>query len=178
MIVRRPTRRPTLAWPTVVVFLIGLASCGTGASTAARVAYDANDLRSGEPVELADLDGSVVLLSGWATWCAPCRAELPKLDDLYAARRDDGLVVIAVNLDAAGPSTRDVLPIVDQMGLTMPTWIDTENDFAIVFGTASMPANILIDRGGVVRARWEGAIDPDDADIAVRIDELLAAESS
>lgn len=128
--------------------------------------YRAEDLLSGVAVDLADLRGQVVLLSGWATWCAPCRAELPDLNELYEERRDDGLIVVAVNLDAAGPSTRQVLPAVEEMGLTMPTWIDSDNDFALVFGAVSMPTNVLIDRDGVVRHTWNGAIDPDEDDVA------------
>ncbi len=152
-----------------------LAACGGGDDAdAVPVVYGAEDLRSGAPADLADLRGSVVLLSGWATWCAPCREELPLLDELHAQRQRDGLVVVTVNLDPAGPSVRSVLPYLDAIGVTAPAWIDTDNDFAFVFEAVTMPTNVLLDRDGRVVRIWNGAIEFDDEFDAI-IDAALTA---
>lgn len=169
-------RRPSSPRLTVSALAATLAlggGCGGSTETGSTVEYQAEDLLTGQPTNLADLRGSVVLLAGWTTWCAPCRAELPELNELHEAQQADGLVVVAVNLDPAGPSVREVLPLVGDMGLTMPTWIDTDNSFALAFDATFMPTNVLVDREGVVRHTWAGAIDPDDNEIADAIDELL-----
>ncbi len=156
------------------VSVLAPACGGSGGNAPGPVAYATEDLRTGEPADLAEFRGSVVLLSGWATWCAPCREELPELDALYEERQDDGLVVVAVNLDTAGPSTRTVLPFLEAIGVTMPAWIDTDGDFAVVFDAVTMPTNVLIDRTGAVIRTWNGAIEFD-AEFEAIIDDALSS---
>ncbi|MFN8017270.1 MAG: TlpA disulfide reductase family protein [Acidimicrobiales bacterium] len=137
------------------------------------VEYQAQDLRTGDPVDLADLQGKAVLVSSWATWCAPCRKELPELDRLYQDRKAEGLEVVAVNVDPAGASSKQVIPTVDELELTMPTWKDGEAGFVEAFGAVSVPTNVLVGRDGEVIERWNGPIDPDSDEVRAAIDEAL-----
>lgn len=173
---RRPARRRgALAIATAAALLAG---CGGGAGDAGPPAdYAATDLATGAPVSLADLRGSPVLLSTWATWCEPCRKEMPQLERLYAERRDDGLVVVAVNVNAAGPDERRIDALVRQWGLTMPLWRDADDRVTAEFGGMGVPMSVLIGADGVERATWHGAVDTADPAFAAEIDGAIAEAS-
>jgi cytochrome c-type biogenesis protein len=137
-------------------------SCAGSADDEKVIEYAAADLVTGEAVSLTTLRGGPVLLSSWATWCEPCKEELPKLEALYQQRVDDGLQMVAVNVNAAGPAEREIDNMVEQLGLTMPTWRDDENRFTVVFGGMGVPTNVLIGADGRVIQKWLGAVDVDD----------------
>jgi thiol-disulfide isomerase/thioredoxin len=84
---------------------------------------------SGTPARLADHRGEVVLLNFWATWCPPCRAEMPSMEKLYQAYRDRGLVILAISGDRAGRSV--VESFVQERGVTFPILLDPDG---AVFG--------------------------------------------
>jgi cytochrome c-type biogenesis protein len=155
----RRSLRALIAVPVVLATALAACSDDRTAATSA-VEYQARDLRTGDAVDLADLRGKVVLLSSWATWCAPCRAELPALDHLYQDRKGDGLEIVAINVDPAGASSKQVLPMVDELGLTMPTWTDSEAGFVGAFEAISVPTNVLVGRDGKVVETWNGPVDP------------------
>lgn len=160
----RPVRRSSAALAACLLAATLLTGCSKEpAASTTPVEYQARELRTGKVVDLADLRGKAVLVSSWATWCAPCRKELPELDDLYQRRRADGLVVLAVNVDPAGASVKQILPTVDELGLTMPTWKDHDGGFVEAFDAVSVPTNVLVGRDGKVVERWSGPIDPDSA---------------
>ncbi len=169
------TRRSTIALLAApLLSAILLTGCSKDdAASGEPVGYQAWDLRTGEPVDLADLQGRVVLVSSWATWCAPCRKELPELDRLYQQHKADGLDVVAVNVDPAGASSKQVIPTVDELELTMPTWKDEEAGFVDAFGAVSVPANVLVGRDGKVIERWNGPIDPEDDEVRQAVAEAL-----
>ena len=125
---------------------------------AVAVEADAPDLAltslSGDAVSLEGLRGSVVLLNTWATWCPPCRDELPALEAVSRRYADRGLVVIGVNI---GESPATVRAFLDRSGLTFPIWLDPDEASLRAFATISLPSSFLIDASGVVRARWFGA---------------------
>ncbi len=161
----------------VTLAVLAMTACATRgqAPPEAAAPYAARDLRTGAPVDVAQYRGKVLLLSGWATWCPPCRAELPALDRLNRERRADGLQVIAVNLDGDGPSVREVEPMVARLGISMPQWVDRQSEFRVRFKAVSMPTNVLLGRDGSVLHTWHGAIDPDDPQTAAIIDAALEA---
>lgn len=171
MRLRRSSRVLVVAPLLAAMLLTGCSKKDT--ASAAPVAYQARDLRTGDDVDLADLRGKAVLVSSWATWCAPCREELPELDRLYQQRKADGLEVVAVNVDPAGASSKQVIPTVDELGLTMPTWKDGEAGFVEAFGAVSVPTNVLVGRDGKVIKRWSGPIDPDSDEVRQRVAEAL-----
>ncbi len=127
-------------------------------SAAIAVESDAPDLTltslAGEQVTLEGLRGSTVLLNTWATWCPPCRDELPALEAVARRFADRGLVVVGVNI---GESASAVQSFVDRSGLTFPIWLDPGEASLRAFATISLPSTFLIDPAGLVRARWFGA---------------------
>jgi thiol-disulfide isomerase/thioredoxin len=105
---------------------------------------------------LADYKGQVVLVNLWATWCPPCKAEMPTLDAYYNKHRDDGFVIIAIN---DGDATPDVVQFVKEYRLTFPVWLDpTYIATEQAFKTLNLPSSFIIDRNGRVRLQWVGEI--------------------
>jgi len=110
---------------------------------------------SGNTVSLDDYHGTVVLVNLWATWCPPCREEMPTLLKFYEKYRYKGFELIAINQE----ETLDVVqPFVDEFKLTFPVWLDLEYKAETEFKTFNLPSSYVIDRGGRVRLLWIGAI--------------------
>lgn len=110
----------------------------------------------GQTHALADYRGQVVLVNLWATWCPPCKAEMPALQSFYNKHRDQGFVVIAVN---DGDPTPDVLKFVEDYKLTFPVWLDpTYQATEQAFKTLNLPSSYVIDRNGAIRLSWVGGI--------------------
>lgn len=105
---------------------------------------------------LEDYRGQVLLVNLWATWCPPCKEEMPALQSLYDRYRDQGFVVIAIN---DGDPTADVLQFVKDYELTFPVWLDpTYIATEQAFKTLNLPSSYVIDREGTVRLQWVGGI--------------------
>jgi cytochrome c biogenesis protein CcmG/thiol:disulfide interchange protein DsbE len=109
----------------------------------------------GKPVSLDDYRGSVVLVNLWATWCPPCREEMPALQTFYEKYRSDGFVLVAINQE----EPRELVePFVKEFGLTFPVWLDLNYLAEQEFNTNSLPSSFIIDRSGRVRLMWFGGI--------------------
>jgi peroxiredoxin len=115
----------------------------------ARAANDfAVDSPDGKQVRLGDHRGKVVFLNFWATWCAPCREEMPAMESLYRRYRDKGFVVIAISVDS---DIVAVPPFIKQNQLTFPIGHDPRMALADRYGMRAVPSSVLIDRkGGLV----------------------------
>ena len=110
----------------------------------------------GQPVSLDDYRGQVVLINNWATWCPPCRQEMPTLQAYFQDHQAQGFVLVAID---AGDRPEEVGEFVDRYGLTFPVWLDPDSQTLDEFRTNSLPSSYLVDRQGwVVRAR-AGAIE-------------------
>lgn len=110
---------------------------------------------NGAPVSLADFRGSVVLVNLWATWCPPCRQEMPTLQTFYDQYKDKGFVLIAIDQE----ETREVVqPFVEELGLTFPVWLDKDYLAQKEFKTMNLPSSYVVDRNGQVRLMWIGSI--------------------
>jgi cytochrome c-type biogenesis protein len=119
--------------------------------------YAARDL-AGEEVRLRELRGQVVLLNVWATWCYPCRREMPGLEELHRELAGRGLAVVAVSVDAA-TATDEIQEFLDELGLTMQVVHDSRSDVSRVFSTRGVPETFLIGADGTLRHHWIGRID-------------------
>ena len=105
---------------------------------------------------LADYRGLVVLVNLWATWCPPCKEEMPTLQAFYDKYKENGFVIIAIN---DGDPKTDVLQFVKDYELTFPVWLDpTYYATEQAFKTLNLPSSYVIDRNGTVRLSWVGGI--------------------
>jgi len=119
---------------------------------------------SGESISLAGLQGRVVLLNFWATWCGPCRLEMPEFEAAFRARASQGFTVLAVNNQE---SLEDVKGFREELGLTFPLALDETGDIQALYGVVSYPSTYVIDRDGVIIARHFGPL------TASQIEELV-----
>ncbi len=125
----------------------------------AKVDYPAPELTlqdlQGNRYSLSDFRGKVVLVNHWATWCPPCKEELPELEAYYQVHKDDELVLIGIE---AGEPREQVQAFAEGYKLTYPVWLDPDQAGLDAFHTESLPSTFVIDVEGNVRLAWAGAI--------------------
>lgn len=109
----------------------------------------------GTPASLDDYHGKVVLVNNWATWCPPCKAEMPELQAYYASHARDGFVVVAIE---SGEPASKVADFVQSLKLTFPVWLDRQGAAVDAFKNWDLPNSYVVDRGGIVRMSWTGPI--------------------
>lgn len=124
----------------------------------------------GNTVRLSGFRGKVVFLNFWATWCVPCRLEMPAMERLYQEFRGQGLVVLAVNVQE-GPSA--VRAFIRELKLTFPVVLDSKGEAATKYLVRGLPATYLIDRNQVIVGRAIGAREWDSKDGRAYIRALL-----
>lgn len=107
----------------------------------------------GETMTLSDLQGKAVLINFWATWCPPCRAELPAIQATYERYADQGFVVLAVDM-AESPQT--VATFAQQFGLSFPIPLDQDGQVAARYRVRAIPTSFFVDREQVVRSVFTG----------------------
>lgn len=124
-----------------------------------RVNYAAPELRltdlDGNPVSLSDTRGKVVLINNWATWCPPCKAEMPTLEKYYEEHREDNFVIIAIE---SGEPASEVADFVAEFGLTFPVWLDARGFALDAFQNWDLPSSYVVDQDGTIRLTWTGGI--------------------
>ncbi len=184
--------RPITFMCLIVVMALSMLSCDSGYSGLSEVSSDnqslsvkrgwprigapsppftLNDL-NGKPVSLSEYNGQVVLLNFWATWCGPCRVEMPAMESLYQEMKSQGLVILAVSVDAQGTSV--TRPFQEAMGLTFPILHDPDYEVGLAYGARTLPITYLLDRQGVIQHRVFGARDWNGQKAKELIQELLA----
>jgi cytochrome c biogenesis protein CcmG, thiol:disulfide interchange protein DsbE len=126
----------------------------------------------GAQVELRALRGEVVLLNVWATWCFPCRREMPALEQLHRDWSGNGLRVVAVSIDAAN-AARDIRDFVAEYDLTFDIVHDPAQDITRAFQTIGVPETFLIGADGRLRRHWIGRIDPHSESVRGPIREVM-----
>jgi peroxiredoxin len=116
----------------------------------------------------------VIVLSFWATWCKPCLAELPHLDLLYQAEKENGLTIVAISMDEP-TSQAEVAPTASRLGLTMPVLLDTEQLAVSLYNRSrNAPMTVVIDKQGKVVRASAGYNPGDEEKLAVEVRTLLA----
>lgn len=123
----------------------------------------------GKDVTLSQFRGKVVLVDFWATWCAPCRAEMPAYVAIQKKYAEQGLVIVGISLDAQGPAV--VKKFIDSLGITYPVVMGND-DVTEAYKVRVMPTTFLIDREGKIRHTKLGAI-ADQAEYEKIIESLL-----
>ncbi len=110
----------------------------------------------GKSVSLTDFRGQVILVNLWATWCPPCKEEMPALETFYRKHKNDGFTIVAVN---DGDPTPDVIQFTKDYGLTFPVWLDpTYIATEQAFKTMNLPSSFVINRQGTIVLSWVGGI--------------------
>lgn len=136
-------------------------------------AYRALSL-SGDSVSLAEQRGKVVLLNVWATWCHPCRDEIPELRALHKRYEGRGLQLVGVSVDADG-NDEGIKAFMKEFEMTYPIWRDPGENVSTQFLVIGVPATFLIDKQGVLRWRKTGPIQPGDTTLTVAIERALSS---
>lgn len=131
-------------------------------------------LLNGPETSLSDYRGKVVIINLWATWCPPCRAEMPSMQELYDTLNGQGLEILAV---AAPNPPRETLEkitdFIDENGFSFPVLIDNEFEVNSIYGTGSIPTSYVIDTEGDLVGRLTGAIDWMDESVVEVFREML-----
>jgi peroxiredoxin len=128
-----------------------------------------------QPVRLSDRRGQVVLLNFWATWCPPCRAEMPTMNALYQDYREKGFDILAISRDTRGKEV--VVPFVEWLRLTFPVLLDPRNVVGTQVQVQMLPSSYLLDKQGRVVGLELGARDWNEAAMRQLLDRLLAEDA-
>jgi peroxiredoxin len=102
----------------------------------------------GHNLRLQELRGQVVLVNFWATWCGPCREEMPQLNRLYEKYRGSGFTLLGVSVD---DDANNAVAVARRLGVSFPVLLDTDKTVSKLYDLATMPSTVLIDRDGRVR---------------------------
>jgi len=171
--------------PCVALALVTVAIAGCKPSTerptdgpkvkigAPSPAYSALTL-DGDSVSLGDQRGKVVLLNLWATWCHPCRAEIPELRDIQARYQSRGLELVGVSVDSDG-SDDAIREFMQEFEINYAIWRDPAERVAAQFLVVGIPATFLIDKQGILRWRKIGPIQPNDTSLTAAIERALGS---
>ena len=162
-----------------LAFAIALASCTAGESSrGVQVGKAVPEYRAvsvdGDSVSLAAQRGKVVLFNVWATWCHPCRDEIPELLVLYDKYKPRGLELVGVSIDANG-SDDAIRSFMKDFRMTYPVWRDPDERVSTEFLVVGVPATFLIDRNGTLRWRKTGPIQPGDSSLTAAIEQALGS---
>ncbi len=133
------------------------------------------DLLEGGQVTLSELRGKAVVINLWASWCPPCRAEMPAIQSVYERNRDRGLEVLAVNTTFQD-SERDAAAFVQQYSLTFPVPLDRTGSVSRQYQLRALPSTYFVDRDGVIRKVVIGG-PMSETTIQTAVEEILKGES-
>ena len=103
---------------------------------------------SGDNLRLSEYRGDVVMVNFWATWCGPCRQEMPLLDELHSRYERVGFSLLGVNID---DDSRKAMNMVSELGVSFPVLFDARKEVSKLYRVEAMPVTVLIDREGTVR---------------------------
>ena len=132
------------------MFLCALASVSLASSDLAGAPAPDFALKSatGENLRLSEYRGDVVMINFWATWCGPCRQEMPLLDELYSRYQRVGFNLLGVNID---DDAGRAMQMVDDLDVSFPVLFDTQKEVSKLYDVQAMPVTVLVDREGRIR---------------------------
>lgn len=114
---------------------------------------------NGKQIKLSDYRGKTVLLNFWATWCPPCKAEMPHMEKLYNKYKKDGFEILAVNVTTSEKNRNNVDQFIEDYGLTFTVPLDENGKVFQDYGIMAYPTSFFIDSDGVIRKKVLGAVD-------------------
>ena len=135
----------------LVAMVLGVIAASSLASSSleGQVAPDfALKSSSGENMRLSEYRGDVVMINFWATWCGPCRQEMPLLDELYNRYNRVGFNLLGVNID---DDSRRAMQMVEELGVNFPVLFDARKEVSKLYEVEAMPVTVIVDRSGTVR---------------------------
>lgn len=138
-------------------------------------AYAAETL-DGEREALSRMRGKPVLLNVWATWCHPCRQEIPALEQLHRTYGPRGLQVIGVSIDQ-GDQQQGIREFMQEFGASYPVWLDPDGEVQTVFSTMGVPNTFLIGPNGEVLWKHVGPVTADNPELVRLIEQSLPAKT-
>jgi peroxiredoxin len=137
----------TILMAASVLLLPAAVMAGDIAPGAAAPGFQLNS-STGKPIGLADLKGQVVLINFWASWCGPCRQEMPILDQLYHSYQAAGFTLIGVNVE---PNASDAKKFLKDTPVTFPILFDPTSAVSKLYEVSGMPSTVIVDRDGKIR---------------------------
>ena len=128
----------------------GLASSGLTGQAAPDFALKSS---TGENLRLSEYRGDVVMINFWATWCGPCRQEMPLLDELYTRYQRVGFNLLGVNID---DDSGKAMAMIEELGVNFPVLFDSRKEVSKMYQVGAMPVTVIVDRAGQVRYVHQG----------------------
>ncbi len=142
----------TIVLASVVTTGLLITSCSSGTSQAPIVGKSAPDFQlenlDGQFISLSSLKGKPMLINFWATWCPPCRLEMPYLQQIYDEWSAKGLVMVSVNM---GESASTVINFMKSYSLSFPVLLDTRQNVAAKYNIRGIPTTFFVDKDGIIR---------------------------
>jgi len=125
---------------------------------------------SGKPVQLSSLKGKVVLVNFWATWCPPCREEIPSLVKMNQAMQGKPFQLLAISIDEGGKDK--VAEFFIKSGAVLPTLLDTDSSVAKRYGTTGVPETFVVDTKGIIVKKVIGGLDWSEPSVLAALEDL------
>jgi peroxiredoxin len=126
---------------------------------------------AGKDIKLSDLKGKVVLVNFWATWCPPCKEEIPSMVKLNQSMAGKQFQMLAISIDEGGK--KDVESYLQKSGMALPAYLDTDGAIARNYGTTGVPETFVVDPSGIIRKKIVGAIEWSSPEVISYLDGLI-----
>ncbi|MGG4443757.1 peroxiredoxin family protein [Brevibacillus fortis] len=117
--------------------------------------FELNTL-DGQSIKLSDLRGKKVIANMWATWCPPCRAEMPDMQKFYEKYKDENVTILAVNMTTSEKNVESIPAFLQEFEITFPVVLDEKNEVADMYQVVALPSSFLIDSNGVIQQKVIG----------------------
>ena len=114
---------------------------------------------SGKDIKLSDIEGKKVILNFWATWCPPCKAEMPHIQEFYQDQKKNNVEVLSVNETTAEKDPNNVGTFIDNYGLTFPVLLDRSGEVGQTYQAFTIPTSYIIDTKGIIQKKIVGPMD-------------------
>jgi thiol-disulfide isomerase/thioredoxin len=145
-------------WAISALVMIGLLGTVAGFAQEKAPAFTLKTA-AGETIDLNKLKGKAVVVNFWATWCGPCRGEIPGMLEVYSRYKSKGLEIVGISIDRGG--WNDVTPVVKKMNITYPVVLGNDNLVEAYGGFQYIPTTWFVDRKGNVMAKHTGGMTKD-----------------